>query len=97
MMYQRQGKLEEFNKLKPVITERQEGLLNAFYCLDKERGYEQSAPLAIKDKDIRHYQRYNGSCFMAPDLFIMCINLIDSEYLKMKFEEMQRKAKKAKS
>lgn len=33
---------------------------------------------------------------MAPDLFIMCINLIDSEYLKMKFEEMQRKANKGK-
>jgi len=33
---------------------------------------------------------------MAPDLFASCISLIDSEYLRIKFEEMQRKANKGK-
>ncbi len=79
-----------------MLTNGQIELLNAFYRISKERGYEQSAPLAIKDKDIHYYQRYNDSCFMAPDLFVSCISLIDSEYLRIKFEEIQRKANKGK-
>ncbi len=57
---------------------------------------EQGAPYPIKDKDIRYYQEFNGSCNYAPDLFIMAIHSIDNEYIKQQCEEMRRKANKGK-
>lgn len=86
--------MDDFNELKPQITHRQQVLLNAFYRLSNERTTEQGAPYPIKDKDIHYWQSVNGSCSYAPDLFIMAIHAIDSEYITQQCDEMRRKAKK---
>lgn len=87
--------LDEFYAKKPELTCKQINLLNAFHNISKERDYEQSSPLVIKEKDIRYYLQYNDSCSLPNDLFIECISLIDNEYLRLKYEEIQRKIKKA--
>lgn len=71
-------------------------LLNAFYRLSQERRVEQGAPLSIVDKDIYYYQSNNGSCSLAPDLFIIAIHAIDSEYIKQKHDEIRRRNNKGK-
>lgn len=95
-MYKAQGELADFYALKPKLTDRQQSLLSSFYRLSNERTTEQGAPYPIKEKDIRYYQRFNGSCSYAPDLFIIAIHAIDNEYITQQCEEMRRKANKGK-
>ena len=95
-MYKAQGQIKEFNELKPKLTHKQQSLLGAFYRLSNERTIENGAPYPIKDKDIRYYQKYNGSCSYASDLFIMAIHAIDNEYIKQQCDEMKHNANKGK-
>lgn len=95
-MYERSGELDLFYEKKPQLTKRQVSLIGAFNCLSQERGLEQGAPMPIKDRDIRYYQRYNGSLGYAPDLFLFAINDLDQEYVNHRCEEIRRKIKKGK-
>jgi len=92
-MYQQQGQLAEFDKLKPTLTAKQIFLMQSFNRLSQERKTEQGAPFAIREKDIHYYMRYNGSGSYPDDLFIFAIHEIDSEYIKMRCEEIKRKTK----
>ena len=67
--------------------------MQSFNRLSQERKTEQGAPFAIKAKDIDYYVRYNGSGLYPDDLFALAIHEIDSEYIKMRCEEIKRKTK----
>lgn len=85
-----------FNTLKPQLTDKQLSLIGSFYKMSQERTIEQGAPYPIKAKEIHYYQDYNGSCSYAPDLFIIAIHAIDSEYIKNRCEQMRQESKKVK-
>lgn len=92
-MYKAQGMLNEFKELKPQLTARQQSLLCAFHRMSQERDCIEREPLPIKDRDIHYYQKNNGSCEYAPDLFIIAIHAIDCEYIKHQCDEVRRKKK----
>ena len=94
MLFKAQGQLDELYELKPELTTQQQQLVNAFNRLSQERKTENGAPFPITDRDIRSYQKHNGSCLYAPDLFMIAIHAIDSEYITQQCEEMRRKANK---
>ena len=93
-MYQSQGKLDEYEKLKPTLTENQIHLLNAFYRLSQERQMRENIPSSIRDKEIHYYQSIHGSCFYAPDIFVHAMRSIDSQYIQNTCDEIRRKTKK---
>ncbi len=95
-MYKNRNKEGEFYRLKPDLTDRQHSLLNAFYRLSQERRSNQGAPFPIIDRDIHYYQSVNGSCSYADDLFIMAIHTIDTEYISIECDKIQRRLKKVK-
>ena len=91
-----QDQLEQFNELKPELTNQQQMLSNAFCRLSQERKHNQGVPEPIKDRNIHYWQSINGSCHYPRDLFIMGIHSIDNEYMIKQCEEIRRKANKGK-
>lgn len=92
-MYENKNRLDDFYKFKPELNHKQRLLFNAFARIGQEREVSKGIPYPIKESSIRLWIENNGSCSYAPDLFIMAIQLIDTEYISKKYAEIERKNK----
>ena len=84
------GTIEEFNELKPVLTEKQRNLHNSFIRVSNEREYSQGSPLGISERDIDYFINKYGCHGYAEDIFTNAILSLDSDYIQKKHAEIRK-------
>lgn len=91
--YERQA-LERLQREKPNLTDKLNGILGAFYRLDRERDRvgQMASPQHIKRAAIFEYIELSGSHGYEPDMFRDIIFSVDEEHLKLFYERQKRAA-----